>query len=74
MRGKRRAFMAEVDREIALAWRIENFARAGKGFKDLDHYLAKTAEKPRGRQTPAEMIAALRGVASLAGRQAGKNR
>lgn len=31
--------MRAVKHDTALAWRIENFSRAGKKFKDLGHYL-----------------------------------
>lgn len=41
---------AERDRAITLAWRIENFSRAGKQLKDLDHYLnpPTATQKKRG--------------------------
>jgi len=30
---------AERQRAITISWHIENFARAGKELKNLDHYL-----------------------------------
>ena len=38
--------MRAVKNTIALAWHVTNFGRAGKGFKDLDHYLEKLTPKP----------------------------
>lgn len=41
---------AELHRGITLAWRIENFRRAGKDLKNLDHYLnpPTATQKKRG--------------------------
>lgn len=41
---------AENDRVISLAWQVENFGRAGKSLKNLDHYLnpPTPAQKKRG--------------------------
>lgn len=41
--------------DVALAWRIENFSRAGKKLKDLDHYLDQMKPKP----DPADQAAAI---------------
>ena len=38
--------MRAVKNTIALAWHVTNFGRAGKGFKDLEHYLEKIDPKP----------------------------
>lgn len=39
LEGCKRREMRAVKRDLALAWRIQNFSRAGKKFKNLDHYL-----------------------------------
>lgn len=38
--------MRAVQKDVALAWRVENFSRAGKKLKDLEHYLGETKVKP----------------------------
>lgn len=39
LEGCKRREMRAVKRDLSLAWRVENFSRAGKKFKNLDHYL-----------------------------------
>lgn len=39
MEGCKRREVRSVQQDVALAWRIANFSRAGKHFKGLDHYL-----------------------------------
>jgi hypothetical protein len=56
MEGCRRREAREVQRDVALAWRIENFSRAGKKFKDLDEYLGQL--RPTSA-TPADQAAAI---------------
>lgn len=63
MKGKQRALRIAIDRDIALAWEIENFSRAGNKLKNLKHYLSKD-DDPERRQSPADMIAALRAIAA----------
>jgi hypothetical protein len=55
MRGCKRREHRLVQRDVALAWRIVNFGRAGKTFKNLDHYLNEL--KPPA--DPADQAAAI---------------
>lgn len=55
MEGCKRRELRAVQRDVALAWRIENFGRAGKKLKDLDHYL----DEMRPKADPADHAAAI---------------
>lgn len=61
MKGRRQAFEAEIERDIALAWHIENFGRAGKKLRDLQHYLKPQAKRA---QTAEEVVAIFEGFAA----------
>jgi hypothetical protein len=56
MEGCKRRELRSVQRDVALAWRIENFSRAGKKLKDLDHYLK---ELTPAQANPADQAAAI---------------
>lgn len=61
MEGCRRRELRAAQRDIAVAWHGANFARAGKNFKDLDHYLEKLTPKPA--QTADEVVGIFEGFA-----------
>lgn len=54
--GCKRREVRGVQRDLALAWRIENFSRAGKKFKSLDKYLDEMTESAAA---PADRAAAI---------------
>lgn len=68
MEGCKRRELRAVQRDVALAWRIENFSRAGKKLQDLDKYLDEMNPKPAN---PADQAAAIfegfakRGLATI---------
>lgn len=68
MEGCRRRELRSVQRDIALAWRVENFSRAGKNLKNLDKYLDELRPV---KASPADQAAAIfegfakRGLATI---------
>jgi hypothetical protein len=62
MKGRAKAFDAEAERDISLAWWIENLGRAGKSFRALSYYLAKL--RPRPAQTADDVVAIFEGFAA----------
>lgn len=61
MEGCKRREMRAVQKDVALAWRIENFSRAGKKLKDLDHYLGQMkVAKPQTADDVAGLFLALK--------------
>jgi hypothetical protein len=46
---------------VAAGWHAENFRRAGKGLRDLDHYLSQL--EPERPQTADEAAAVWKGFA-----------
>lgn len=68
MEGCRRRELRALEHRIELAWRVENFSRAGKKFRNLDHYLRQL--RPADLQSAEEVIAifetfATRGLATI---------
>lgn len=45
MEGFRRREMRAIQRDISVAWHVTNFGRAGKSFRDLEHYLKQLTPK-----------------------------
>lgn len=68
MEGCKRRELRAVQRDMALAWRVENFSRAGKNFKNLDQYLNELTPT---QVNPADQAAAIfegfakRGLATI---------
>lgn len=62
LEGVNRRLRQDVARDVALAWRVENFRRAGKKLKALDHYL-KQLDPPKV-QTADDVIAIFDRLAS----------
>ena len=50
--------MRAVKRDVSLAWHVANFGRAGKDFKNLDHYLGQFDEAANP-QSKADTAAAI---------------
>jgi hypothetical protein len=58
MEGCKRRELRAVKRDVAIAWHVANFGRAGKDFKNLDHYLGKfeAAANPKSEADQAAAI------------------
>lgn len=46
LEGANRRLKQDLVRDVALAWRIENFRRTGKKLKNLSHYVDEFYPKP----------------------------
>jgi hypothetical protein len=56
MEGCRRRELRAVKRDVSIAWHVANFGRAGRDFKNLDHYLGKFEVNPQGEADKAAAI------------------
>lgn len=63
MTGCRQREQRELEHAVRTAWWVQNLARTGKRFRDLDHYLKKV--RPRKPQTADEVFAIFEGFAAI---------